>query len=369
MEKVDCIVIGAGVVGLSIAMQMGKKFTDVVLIERHGTFGQETSSRNSEVIHAGIYYPEGSLKAKLCVEGKSLLYDFCNKNNIPYRKIGKLIIALSEDDRVLLESLKNKGNLNGLDDLEILTEKKVNELEPSISAPCAVLSPSTGIIDTHKLMKCLESIADKNGVMCAYGCEVKGIRKENGRYLIDITDIDGQLLTLSTEVLINSGGLASDLIAKMAGIDIKKNKYKQKYLKGEYFKITGKPAWFMKHLVYPPPDAVSLGIHTVLDLQGQIKLGPSAFYTEEVNYDVDMQNAEEFYKATKPFLPFLKPEALSPDMAGIRPTLKGPADGFKDFIICHEVEKGLPGFINLIGIESPGLTSCLAIARFVETLI
>lgn len=369
MQKVDCLVIGAGVVGLSIAMQLGEKFSDVILVEKHQTFGQETSSRNSEVIHAGIYYPADSLKAKLCTEGKSLLYNFCIKNSIPFRKIGKLVIALKEDDLLVLETLKEKGELNGLDDLEIITEKKLSELEPSVCAPFALLSPSTGIIDTHKLMKCIEYIAVENKVMCAYGCEVKGIEKKDGRYLADIVDTDGEHLTLSAEILVNSGGLSSDLIAKMLNIDINKNKYRLRYLKGEYFKITGKHAWFMKHLVYPPPDAVSLGVHTVLDMQGQIKIGPSAFYTEEINYDVDQKHAQDFYNSTKLFLPFLTKEQLGPDMAGIRPSLKGLEDNFRDFIILHETDKGLPGFINLVGIDSPGLTSCLAIARYVENII
>ena len=368
MEKVDCIIIGAGVVGLAIAHSIGNKNRETILMERHEHFGRETSSRNSEVIHAGIYYPKESLKAKLCVSGRNLLYEFCEKQGIPYKKTGKLIVAVKNEDEEILQNLLNKGMANGVEDLALITKKEIMKLEPHINTTFAVYSPSTGILDTHQLMKKLETLAEEKGVMCAYNCEVKNITYSNPGFIIDAIDADGENISLKADVVINSAGLCSDKIAQMAGIDIDKEKYRIHYSKGEYFKINSMPAWYMNHLVYPPPGIASLGIHTVLDLQGRLKLGPNAAYTNEIDYNVDNRHAKDFYLAAKPILPFLQPGNLSPDMSGIRPKIQAPGDDFADFIITEENSKGLPGLINLIGIESPGLTSCLAIALYVENL-
>jgi L-2-hydroxyglutarate oxidase LhgO len=369
MERAGCVIIGAGVVGLAIAMEIGHRLNDVVLIDRHESFGKETSSRNSEVIHAGLYYPTGSLKARLCVEGSHLLYEFCEDHNIPNLKTGKLIVAIEETDREIIESLFHQGRENGLLDLILIKGKKVHDYEPELSVSSALVSPSTGILDTHALMKCLQTCAEEKGVMCAYGCNVTGIEKNSTGYIVEINDADGKSLSLVTDILINSAGLSSDTIASMVGINVDEAGYRLHYSKGEYFRINGKSPWTMKHLVYPTPGKTSLGIHTVIDLQGRIKLGPNAFYVSELSYDVEPSHREEFYRATKPFLNFLDKLDLSPDMAGIRPKLQKEEDAFKDFVICNEAGRGFTGFINLIGIESPGLTGCLSIAKYVIQLL
>ena len=369
MEKTDIIIVGAGIVGLAIASRIGREDKDVVLVERHPDFGQEISSRNSEVIHSGIYYPESSLKAKLCVEGKKLLYQLCKEQNITHKRLGKLIVATNDAEAEDLEKLFSQGKNNGVENLNLLTEKEIKKLEPHLQATRAIHSPSTGIIDTHQLMRHLESLAKDKGVMFAYNCEVIGIEKKKGGYEIHIYDADGERLTLFTQVLINSTGLHSDKIAQMIGIDIKKAGYKLHYSKGEYFRVKPGKSGFISQLVYPVPEKTSLGIHTVTDLQGELKLGPSAFYVEEINYDVDPSHKLKFYESIKKFLPFIELDDLTPDMAGIRPKLQGPDDLTKDFVICHEEKKGFPGLINLIGIDSPGLTASLAIAKYVKSMI
>jgi len=368
VERADFVVVGAGVIGLAIAGKLAGSNKDIIVVEKHPSFGRETSSRNSEVIHAGIYYSEDSLRAKLCVEGKRLLYEFCRKYNVPHRKLGKLIVATDEKESDILEELLQKGKNNGVDDLSLLTEKELKRTEPNVRAVSALYSPSTGIIDTHSLMKRLESSAQDKGVVFAYGCEVTNVEKKDDGYLVSIRDADGEDLSLSTETFINSAGLCSDKIAEMVGMDIDKLGYRLHYSKGEYFRVEDKKAKLLRRLVYPAPHERSLGIHTVSDLQGQLKLGPNAFDVDEINYDVDPSHADEFYESVKEFLPFIEKEDLSPDMAGIRSELL-KVSGEEDFIILDEEKNGFPHFINLIGIKSPGLTASLAIAKYVDAMI
>ncbi len=369
MEKADIVIIGAGVAGLAVASEVGQSNKEIVVIEQHPGFGRETSSHNSEVIHSGIYYPEGSLKAKLCIEGKKLLYQLCREENIPHKQLGKLIVAVNTAEVEQLEELAKRGKNNGVDDLSLLTEKEIKRIEPHIRAICAIKSPSTGIIDTHQLMKYLEFSAKDKGVIFAYNCKVVGIEKRTGGYKVVIRDADGQSLTLSARVLINCAGLHSDKIARMAGIDIEEAGYKLHFSKGEYFRVKGDKSKFISQLIYPAPEDEGLGIHTVIDLQGQLKLGPNVFYTAKINYDVDPFHKKEFYQSARTFLPFIEPDELSPDMAGIRPKLQAPGGSWRDFVIADEGKKGFPGLINLIGIESPGLTASLAIAKYVVSMI
>ena len=369
MQNVDVVIVGAGVVGLAIAVEVTREDKEVVVIERLLSFGQETSSRNSEVIHSGLYYPKDSLKARFCVEGKKLLYQFCEERNIAYKRIGKLIVATNHTEAKDLEELISRGKNNGVEDLNLLTKSQIKEIEPSIQAICAIHSPSTGIIDTHQLMGCLEFLAKEKGAMFAYNCEALGIERKKEGYQIDIRDADGEKLTLSAPILINSAGLCSDKIAQIVGIDIKEAGYELYYCKGEYFRVSGGKSGYISRLVYPAPQEISLGIHAVVDLQGQLKLGPNAFYVEEINYDVNQSHITEIYDSAKRFLPFLELNDLSPDMAGIRPKLQEPGVPVRDFIITHEKEKGFPGLINLIGIESPGLTACLSIGKYVKNMV
>ncbi|MFA5393464.1 MAG: NAD(P)/FAD-dependent oxidoreductase [Candidatus Ratteibacteria bacterium] len=370
METTDITVIGAGVVGLSITAQVAGKNKNVILVERHSGFGQETSSRNSEVIHAGIYYPEGFLKAKFCVEGNALLYQICRENNIPYKQTGKLIVAVTENQVKDLDALLEKGNKNGAENLSIISAKEVRELEPHITACAAILAPSAGIVDSHRLMKFWETKAKDSGASIIYGCEVKSIEKVSDGYQVGVKDSDGETFFFSTRILINSAGLESGNIAALAGIDIEEAGYRIYYCKGEYFSLSGSKQGMAQRLIYPsPPKPGFVGIHTVPDLQGMMKLGPYDYYVDKINYDVDETNKELFYRSVKPFLPFVELDDLKPDTSGIHPKVQKPGEPIQDFIITHEEKRGLPGLINLVGIESPGLTSSPAIGKYVKKMV
>ena len=373
MEHTDIVIIGAGVVGLAIAAKIVEKYPDyqVIILERNEKYGQDTSSRNSEVIHSGIYYPEGSLKAELCVKGNELLYNFCDQYNVPYQKLGKLIIAIEEDDIGSLKDLATKAEINIVKNVDLLTPEEVKQMEPEISSRGALLIPSTGIIDSHTLMKRLEEIAMQKGAMFAYCHEVEEIESINNGYKVEFCNPDGSFDAISCTWLINSAGLYSDRIAEMLGIDIDKEGYRIHLCKGEYFSIVYSKGKLIKKLIYPPPlkELQGLGIHLTKNLDGRLRLGPNAFYIDQLDYTVNPDHVYEFFDSVKSFLPFLKLADLEPEMAGIRPKIQGPNEPVKDFIICHESARNLSGVINLIGIESPGLTCCLSIADKVSDII
>ena len=365
MEKFDITIIGAGAIGLAIAAELAGKNRSILLLERNKKFGQETSSRNSEVIHAGVYYPENSLKAELCVKGRELLYELCKKHEIAHKKCGKLIIAVTEEEIPSLENLKIKAERNGVTDLQFLEPGDIKKIEPFINTPCAIYSPSTGVIDSHGLMLYFLAIAEKNDVLISYNTPLTGLYKEQDGWICEVLEPEGETFQIFSRIVINAAGLGSAEVAKIAGLN-----YRVYFCKGEYFAVGNGKRRFIKGLVYPSPhhDMISLGIHTVTDLAGGFKLGPNALYVDHIDYSVDWEHLDIFYESTKAFLPFIKKEDLSPDMAGIRPKLQGPGDGVKDFII--QAEKGdYEGLINLIGIDSPGLTSCIAIARRVKSLL
>jgi L-2-hydroxyglutarate oxidase LhgO len=364
-------IIGAGAVGLAIAAKLSKTYESVFVIERNKLFGQETSSRNSEVIHAGIYYPQNSLKAKLCVEGKKLLYDFCQEHEIPHKKCGKLIVATTDEEIPILDEIKQKAFNNGVDDLRFLDQDEIAEFEPHIFALKALFSPSTGIIESHSYMKQLETLAVNNGAEMVYGNEVVNLTKLDKGYQIELKEPDGSTYAFSSEMVINSAGLESDLIAKMLGIE--DEELKIQFCKGQYFSIDPPKNRMLNHLVYPVPDPnmVALGIHVTIDLGGGAKLGPDAVYLDEnvYEYKVDHNRKEVFHASVKRFLPFIELDDLSPEMAGLRPKTQKKGEPFKDFYIQEESKSGFSGFINLIGIESPGLTASLAIANQVASLL
>jgi L-2-hydroxyglutarate oxidase LhgO len=366
MDSLNITVIGAGVVGLSLADELSAHYKRVLLIEKNDGFGQETSSRNSEVIHAGIYYPHGFLKASLCTEGNRLLYDLCRKRNIPHKRTGKLIVAVNDEECERLENIKKHAEGNGVSDLTLLGKKQALTLEPEVSARAAIHSPSTGIIDSHSLMRSFCINAEMNGAVMAFHSKVTAIRAKDGMYELET---NGGEYRFRTRVIINSAGLYSDSIAAMAGIDIDRHGYRLKYCKGNYFSAS--PAPKLNHLVYPvpPENTESLGIHATLDLGNRVKFGPDSQYTDEIEYSIDEGRRESFYQSIVNYLPGIKPEYLHPDMCGIRPKLQGPGEAYRDFIIKDERDIGYPGLINLIGIESPGLTSCVAIARLVKALV
>jgi len=365
-DTFNITIIGAGVVGLAMAAELSARFDRVLIVEKNTGFGQETSSRNSEVIHAGIYYPCGFLKAGFCVEGNRLLYEFCKKRNIPHKKLGKLIVATNSEECEALEGIKEHAEKNGVDDLMLLGRRQIQSLEPEISAKAALFSPSTGIIDTHNLMRSFFLQAQSNGAIVAFRSEVTAIHKDNGIYNVETNKGE---YNFHTRVLINSGGLHSDRIAGLAGIDIHKKDYRLKYCKGNYFSIS--PAPKLNHLVYPVPPAntESLGIHATLDMGNRVRFGPDSQYVNEIEYTIDENRREAFYDSVKKYLPDIRIDSLHPDMCGIRPKLQGPGEAYRDFIIQDEKDAGYPGLIDLIGIESPGLTSCPAIARYVSSLV
>ncbi len=372
-ETNDVIIIGAGVIGLAVAAEISARFPDstVIVLEKNDTFGQETSSRSSEVIHGGIYYPPGSLKARLCVKGKKLLYDFCDKWGIPYESTGKLIIARDEAETEYLYTLLENGTLNGVNDMKLLNRKEISGIEPNVVADAALLSPSTGIIDSQRLMTCLAYQARQNGVMFGYRHEVKGMEPYGNKYKIFFSNPDGESDGLCSRYLINCAGLYADTIAAMMGIDIEKAGYRLRFCKGEYFSIDNAKSALVSGLIYPTPlpGLQGLGIHLTKALDGRLRLGPNAFIVDEIDYSIDSSHAEDFYNAVKSFLPFLRLSDLQPDMAGIRPKLEASRGEFRDFIISDETQKGLPGVINLIGMESPALTGCLSIAEMTAGLI
>ncbi|MDH4068260.1 MAG: NAD(P)/FAD-dependent oxidoreductase [Dehalococcoidia bacterium] len=366
--EIDVAIIGAGVIGLATAHEITQGGKEVFVFEKNSTFGLETSSRNSEVIHAGIYYPEDSLKAKLCVEGKNLLYSFCDKHNIAYNKCGKIIVAADENEITQLEKLCDQGRRNGVDDLVLLARTELKKLEPNIQARAGLLSPSSGIFDSHNLLKFLYSQAREKGTEFVFDAAVIGIERAGAKYKVRIKDRDGTSAFIA-HIVVNCAGLNSDRIAQLAGIDIVEAGYQLHYCKGEYFSLNSKYRNIVGKLIYPTPDQAGHGIHWRQALDGRVLLGPSAHYVQVIDYAVDETHKQYFYDSAKKFVPFVALEDLAPESAGIRPKLQGPGESFRDFVIAHEEKAGFPSLINLVGIESPGLTAALAIARYVGKMM
>ncbi len=359
-------IIGAGVVGLAVAEELSLRFRDMLVVERNHSFGEETSSRNSEVIHAGIYYAPGLLKSRCCVEGNRLLYELCAKRGIPYKKTGKLIVAANEEECEELEKIRQQAQEKGLEDLAWLGKRQIAMREPEIAGNAALLSPSTGIIDSHSLMRSLLTRAEGGGVLVAFRSAVTTIHIDTGGFRVEI---NGGEYHFQTRILINSAGLNADAIAAQAGLDVDSLGYRLKFSKGNYF--TAVPAPRLRHLVYPVPAGNNemLGIHATIDLQNRVRFGPDSEYVHALEYSVDESRGPSFRAAIQRYLPGIRAAHLRPDMSGIRPKLQGPGEPFRDFVIREEREAGCPGLINLIGIESPGLTSCLAIGKRVSSLV
>ena len=369
-DIVDITIVGGGVVGLAVAAEVASEKRQVYVLERHTTFGQETSSRHSGIIHAGIYYPEESLKARLCVAGNRLLYRLCRKSSIGCIKLSKLIVATDKKEAEELAALLERGNKNGAPGLKMLSGRELKRLEPNIEGVAAILSPETGIIDSHALMKYFAAKARSEEAQIAYLTEVVGIEKVAAGYQVEVEDGEGRF-SFTTRVLINCAGLDSGKVAEMAGIDIDDAGYRLHYCKGEYFSVAGNKGKMVSKLIFPvpPPGETGVGIHVVIDMDGRIRLGPSVHYVDEIDYSINGEHRQLFYDSVKGFLPFIDYDDLQPEMAGIRPKLQRPGEDIRDFVIREERDRGLPGFINLIGIESPGLTAAPAIAKYVGVLV
>jgi L-2-hydroxyglutarate oxidase LhgO len=366
MDQVNITIIGAGVVGLAIASELSGYYDNIVVLEKHDKFGQETSSRNSEVIHSGIYYPEKSLKASLCVAGAAMLYEICEKHAIPYKKIGKIIVATEESEVSILEDLLKKGQKNGVQGLKLLDKRETVALEPNTNSITSLYSPNTGIIDSHSLMKHFYNKAEDNGVLFSFNSDVVQLERNNNGFIIGIKQDNYKI---KSKIVINCAGLRSDYVAELAGINAEKEGYKLKYCKGSYFSYA-KPSP-VKMLVYPVPheDLVGLGVHATLDMGGKLRFGPDTEYINDIAYKFDNNKMDDFYRGAAKIIPNLEENAFAPDMVGIRPKLSGSGEKARDFIIRHEDDKGLDGLINLIGIESPGLTASPAIAMRVAEIV
>lgn len=366
MDEANIIIIGAGVVGLAVAAELSLKYRDVVVLEKNESYGRETSSRNSEVIHSGIYYPEGSLKSLLCREGAERLYELCESACIPHRKLGKVIIAVSSEELAPLEDLFRKGMANLVPDLVMLDGKDLRRLEPHTNGIAAIYSPQTGIVDSHALMMHLYQVARDRGVTFAFNSELDLISREKDYF---VAGVKQEKYRFRSRIVINAAGLWSDQIARLAGLNPDQLGYRIRFCKGSYF-CSQKPSP-LKMLVYPIPndELVGLGIHATLDMGMRLRFGPDVEYVEKIDYQVDMAKKERFFTGASRIIPGLDRDAFSPDMAGIRPKLQGPGEKIRDFVICEESERGIPGLVNLIGIESPGLTASLAIAKKVADLV
>jgi L-2-hydroxyglutarate oxidase LhgO len=368
----DISIIGSGIIGLACADAVAGGGREVLVIDRNEGFGRETSSRNSEVIHAGIYYTPGSMKARFCVEGRDKLYAFCEENGVPYKKITKFITATNPEEVPRLKALMEHAVSIGAGDLEWLDGAEAMEREPEILCEAAVFSPNTGIVDSHVLMETLERRAEEKGAIFQYHSEVTGIAALSGGGFEVTIDQPSGTDTFTTGILINAAGLGAESVARLAGIDVEKADYRIHLCKGEYFAVNNHAlARNIGRLIYPLPhaDSRSLGIHTRIDLAGRLSFGPSAMWVKDVDYSVNPGNLDMFYESGAKFLPALKREDLTPDMSGIRPKLQGPGEAQRDFVIQEESGKGLPGLVNLIGIDSPGLTSCLSIAERVGEIV
>jgi len=369
----DVIIIGAGVVGLACSVRIAQTQLRTLVIERHPSFGYETSSRNSEVVHAGIYYPNNSLKAKLCVAGNKSIYKWAEMHDVAFKRMGKYIIATDSYEDEQLEKILENAKTNGVENIYRKSLEEIKRDEPNLKAIGAIWSGTSGIIDSHALMKSFQTEASRNGCDFAYNHEVVAIEFKSNCYELTIKLPDSSYFTVTSKWIVNSAGLDADRIAEMAGIDIEKAKYRLHYCKGHYFRVASSKIDLVRHLIYPAPpkDMTSLGIHITLDLNGEMKLGPDTEYLDSrvQDYSVPQNLNEKFYRAVTRYLIGLNIEDISPDQAGIRPKLQAEGEAVRDFVICEESGKNLPFLINLIGIESPGLTSCLEIADLVANII
>lgn len=359
MEQVDCIVVGAGVVGLATARALAYAGREVIVLESAGAIGTETSSRNSEVIHAGIYYPKGSLKARLCLAGRDMLYAYCGERGVAYRRCGKMIVATSEAEQPELARIAQAAEANGVTDLRRLDAADMRALEPALEGRAGLLSPSTGIVDSHGLMLAYQGDFEGIGGMIAFNSPVHGGRVVDGAVELETGGADP--MTLRCRTLVNSAGLGAVPLAGMLR-GAPKNYVPEQYLaKGNYYTLSTSAPF--QRLIYPVPEPGGLGVHLTLDLAGRIRFGPDVEWIREIDYRVDPSRAERFYSAIRRYWPGLPDGSLEPGYAGIRPKL-GPAGApAQDFMILGPADHGITGLVNLFGIESPGLTASLAIAE------
>jgi L-2-hydroxyglutarate oxidase LhgO len=366
MEQTDCVVIGAGVVGLAIARALAMAGREVIVLEAEAAFGTGTSSRNSEVIHAGIYYPPGSLRARLCVRGKAMLYDFCASHQVAHRRLGKLIVATDAAEQAGLDRLMAQAHACGVDDLRMLSPDQARALEPQLHCTAALLSPSTGIVDSHGLMLALLGDAEAHGAMLALGSPVHG--GEVTAAGIELQVGGGAVTALRARSVVNAAGHGAPALARaLRGLDAARVP-PQYFAKGCYFSLSGRAPF--AHLVYPAPgESGHLGVHLTLDLGGQARFGPSFHWVDGLDFSIEPGLTAHFEREVRRYWPGLPEGALLPGMVGVRPKIKGPGEAAQDFRIDGPAEHGVPGLVNLFGIESPGLTAAMAIGEDVAAML
>ena len=364
-ERVECAVIGAGVIGLAVARRLARAGIEVVILERAEAIGTETSSRNSEIVHAGIYYPKDSLKALTCVAGKRALYDYCAARGIEHRRCGKIIVATDDSQVGELAAIEERAAANGVGDLSWLTLSEVAGMEPAVQCVAALHSPSTGIVDSHALMLSFQGEAEERGAMIAYHAPVAGARIEDDGIVVDVGGATP--MTLKAERLVNAAGIWAPAVARtIDGLD--PASVPRDYLcKGNYYTLAGKSPFTRP--VYPVPEKAGLGVHVTVDLAGQARFGPDVEWIDTIDYDVDPARADAFYAAIRRYWPGLPDGAIQAGYAGIRPKLQAPGEPAADFVVQGPSAHGIDGLVNLYGIESPGLTAALALADLVAEIL
>lgn len=360
---IDYLIIGGGVIGLAIARRLARSGREVIIVESGSTIGCETSSRNSEVLHAGIYYPRGSLKATLCVSGRKALYRYCAMRGVPHRQCGKLLVATDDGQRQALQSLGGKALANGVDDLQVLSQAAALAMEPNLDCTAALFSPSTGIVDSHQLMLSYLGDAENAGAILSVHTPVMRGTRLTDHWRIGLGGEEPA--DLNTRCVVNAAGLKASHVARALGLPPDRVPVTH-YAKGNYFTLTGgKPPF--THLVYPMPEPGGLGVHVTLDLGGRVRFGPDVQWIDKIDYAIDPERADRFYPAIRRYYPGLADGALAPGYTGIRPKLSRDPGIDSDFLISTEVDHGAPGLVSLYGIESPGLTASLALAERVAT--
>jgi L-2-hydroxyglutarate oxidase LhgO len=369
IEAIDSVVIGGGVVGLAVARALARTGREVVVLEALKTIGSVTSARNSEVIHAGIYYPPGSLKARLCMQGRRALYDYCEARNIAHRRCGKLVVATQSSQLGVLEALLSQAAANGADDLELIGGHAVRALEPALTTVAALHSPSTGIVDSHGLMLALRGDAEAAGAMFAFRSPLESARISDNGLLLNVGG--AHPMRIRARQMINAAGLnAVDIASRTEGLEAEYVPTAH-FCKGSYFSLAGRAPF--SHLIYPVPKVDGLGLHLTLDLSGQARFGPDIEWLpdalESIDYSVDPARDQQFYAAIRQYWPALVDGALQPAYSGVRPKLHGPGHAAIDFVLSGPAEHGIPGLVNLFGIESPGLTAALAIGDLVRDVL
>ncbi len=365
VDSVECVVVGAGVVGLAIARALAIAGREVIILEAADAIGTEISSRNSEVIHAGIYYPTGSLKARLCVAGKHLLYRYCAEHGVPHRRSTKLIVATAPEQVATLAKIKAQAEANGVDDMEMLGANAVHALEPELACVAALLSPSTGIVDSHALMLAFLGDAEAHGAMLAFESPLERAEATDGGFVLEVGGREPTRLL--TRMLVNSAGLGAQSVAARIGGLKPELVPPLHYAKGNYFALAGRAPF--TRLIYPVPEHSGLGVHLTLDLAGQARFGPDVEWIDRIDYDVDPRRADVFYAAIRSYWPALQDGALQPAYSGIRPKLGANSSVANDYVIQGPRAHGIPGLVNLFGIESPGLTASPAIGELVREML